>query len=64
VGIVLPITAIYSTQDGASYVIPASDPREHITVDLGENVDGWVAIKGDSALKEGEEVILGMQRGG
>jgi hypothetical protein len=31
---------------------------------LGGNVDGWVEIKGDSALKEGEEVILGLQRSG
>lgn len=62
VGLVLPITAIYSTQDGESYVIPASDPSARITVDPGVNVDGWVEIKGDSPLKEGDEVILGTER--
>ncbi|WP_422935790.1 peptidoglycan-binding protein [Sinomonas sp. P47F7] len=58
-GLVLPITAVYSTQDGASYVIPASDQNRRITVITGANIDGWVEIKPGSELKEGDAVVLG-----
>ena len=59
--LVLPVTAIYSTQDGASYVIPASDPQSRIAVQVGKNVDGSVEVTGNPGLKEGDQVILGRQ---
>lgn len=58
-GLVVPITAIYSTPDGTSYVIPAEDQNKRITVTAGANIDGWVEIKPGSDLKEGDVVVLG-----
>ena len=58
-GLVLPITAIYSTPDGNSYVIPAGAPDSRISVTVGANVDGWVEIKPGSERKENASVIVG-----
>lgn len=58
-GLVVPITAIYSTPDGTSYAIPASDRNKRITVTTGANIDGWVEIRPGSELKEGGSVIIG-----
>jgi hypothetical protein len=63
-GLVLPITAIYTTQDGASYVIPVWEPETHIAVELGAQADGWIEIKPTPALKDGDEVVLGITRQG
>lgn len=61
-GLILPITAIYTTQDGGSYVIPASKPETRITVELGAQADGWVEVKPTPALKDGDEVVLGTKQ--
>lgn len=58
-GLALPISAIYSTPDGVSYVIPASDLNKQIAIITGANIDGWVEIKPGSELKEGDLVVLG-----
>lgn len=58
-GVALPITALYSTPDGTTYVIPDSTPDRRINVTVGANVDGWVEIKPGSDLEEGDAVVLG-----
>lgn len=58
-GLVVPVTAIYSMEDGSSYVVPRSDVNQRIAVTVGANIDGSVEIKPGSELKEGDVVVLG-----
>ncbi|ETA66555.1 peptidoglycan-binding domain-containing protein [Haloechinothrix halophila] len=57
----VPVTAIFTSADGSTYVTLA-DARRDVDVDTGDSADGWVAVEpvdADSGLRPGAAVVVG-----